>query len=51
MEPRNFDHGDEVKPWCFVWERLDPVTYGDIDDDQVREFARTWLRARGVTLS
>lgn len=41
----------KVKPWCFVWERLDPVTYADFDDDEVREFARTWLRARGVTLS
>jgi hypothetical protein len=44
------DHCGEVKPRGFLWERLDPITYADIDEGAIRDFARTRLEARGLTV-
>jgi hypothetical protein len=40
------NHSDDVQPWCYLWERLDPETFADIDDEAVREFARKWIERR-----
>ena len=42
-------HPDDLKPWCFIWERLDPSDYHSLDDagveQETRALAIEWARA------
>ena len=33
-------HPEDLMPWCFLWEGLDPVTFNSLDDGTVAAAAR-----------
>ena len=33
-------HPEDLMPWCYLWEGLDPTTFAELDDEAVAQLAR-----------